>query len=44
MMVAALELPEYIHVRNGSVFDAVEALGLTLARFRSAGDEFHLVQ
>lgn len=43
-MVAALELPEFIRTNNGYIFDSVEALGLTLARFRSAGDEFHLVQ
>lgn len=43
-MVAALELPDIIRTRNGYVFDAVEALGLTLARFRSAADEFHLIQ
>ena len=42
-MVDALGLPELIYTPNQSVFDPVEALGLTLAHFRSAGDQYELL-
>ena len=41
-MVEALDLPGYIVTPSRYVFDPVEALGLTLARFRSAGDQYEL--
>ena len=41
-MVKALEIPDYISTRNNYAFDGIEALGLTLARFRSAGDQSEL--
>ena len=41
-MVEALEIPPLIRTRNQYIFDSVEALALTLARFRSAGDQYDL--
>ena len=41
-MVEALDLPGYIVTPSRYVFDPVEALGLTLAHFRSAGDQYEL--
>lgn len=41
-MVDALDLPALIKTPTGYSFDPVEALGLTLARFRTAGDQYEL--
>jgi hypothetical protein len=41
-MVEALGLPDLIYTPSRYVFDPVEALGLTLAQFRSAGDQYEL--
>jgi nuclease HARBI1 len=41
-MVEALDLPEYIVTPLQFVFDPVEALGLTLTCFHSAGDQYEL--
>lgn len=34
----ALDIPEVIKMNSGYVFEAIEAVSLTLARFRTAGD------
>ncbi|GLB35540.1 putative DDE superfamily endonuclease [Lyophyllum shimeji] len=41
-LLEALHMPEPIIVRGGSRFSALEALCLTLARFRSSGDLYEL--
>jgi nuclease HARBI1 len=41
-MVDALDLPPLIKTPTGYSFDSVEALGFTLARFRTAGDQYKL--
>ncbi|KAL1669496.1 hypothetical protein FB107DRAFT_178192, partial [Schizophyllum commune] len=41
-MVVALDLPDVIHTRNRYRFSGVEALALTLARFRGSGDMYDL--
>ena len=41
-MVEALKIPPLITTRNQYVFDSVEALALTLARFHSASDQYDL--
>lgn len=41
-MVEALGLPNLIYTPSRSVFEPVKALGLTLTRFRSAGDQYEL--
>lgn len=37
-MADALEIPNLIVVRTQSLFSSIEALGLTCARFQTAGD------
>ena len=39
-MVDALDLPALIKTPTGYSFDPIEALGLTLAHFRTAGDQY----
>lgn len=41
-MVEALEIPDHIITPSKYTFDGVEALALTLARFRTAGDQFEI--
>ena len=41
-MVETLKIPPLITTRNQYIFDSIEALALTLARFRSASDQYDL--
>lgn len=41
-MAEALEIPEYIVTPSQYAFDNIEALALTLARFRTAGDQYEM--
>ncbi|KZP19066.1 hypothetical protein FIBSPDRAFT_893063 [Athelia psychrophila] len=41
-MAEALKIPEYIVTPSQYVFDNIEALALTLAHFRTAGDQYEM--